>query len=159
MPAAGTPPTLQHGTTVALAGDGVLLVGPSGSGKSDLALRLITCPLSMPDGRPAQFALVADDQTWLTNDQGTLIASCPPAIAGKLEVRGLGIVAVAAVREARLRLVVHLVGPEAVPRMPDPDATDMLAGVAVRRLQLWPFAASTPAKILMALTELRRFGL
>ncbi len=77
---------LVHATAVAIEGEAVLLRGPSGSGKSDLALRLI-------DGG-AQ--LVADDQTLLRRAGGRVLASAPPAIAGLLEVRGVGVVRVEA---------------------------------------------------------------
>ena len=71
-----------HASTVATGGRAVLLSGPSGSGKSDLALRLID----------RGFTLVSDDQTVVMREGDRLIASAPPTIAGKLEVRGLGIV-------------------------------------------------------------------
>src|SRR5579862_2274925 len=89
---------LVHGTTVALEGEGVLLRGPSGRGKSDLALRLI-------DGGAR---LVADDQTELSRGPNGLIARCPASIAGKIEVRGVGILRVAAMPSAPIRLVVDL---------------------------------------------------
>ncbi len=81
-----------HGTSVALGGDGILLRGPSGSGKSDLALRLIA------DGA----RLVADDQTELRGVGETLEMAAPAAIAGRLEVRGVGILRVPAVPSAPL---------------------------------------------------------
>ena len=67
-----------------MASDGraVMIVGPSGSGKSDLALRLLD----------RGFRLVSDDQTIVRRDGGRLLASAPPSIAGKLEIRGIGIV-------------------------------------------------------------------
>src|SRR5436190_10110447 len=71
-----------HASTVALDGRAVLISGPSGSGKSDLALRLLD----------RGFILVSDDQTIVRKDGDRLIASAPPTIAGKLEVRGIGIV-------------------------------------------------------------------
>lgn len=70
-----------HATTIAIDGAGVLLRGPSASGKSDLALRLID------DGA----RLVADDRTVLALRDGIVEASAPPSIRGKIEVRGLGI--------------------------------------------------------------------
>jgi len=71
-----------HASTVALDGRAVLISGPSGSGKSDLALRLLD----------RGFILVSDDQTIVRKDGGHLVAGAPPTIAGKLEVRGIGIV-------------------------------------------------------------------
>src|SRR4051794_21726869 len=71
-----------HASTVAIDGRAVLITGPSGSGKSDLALRMLD----------RGFTLVSDDRTILKKDGNRLIASAPPTIAGKLEIRGLGIV-------------------------------------------------------------------
>ena len=86
---------LAHATTVLVDGTGVLLRGPSGSGKSDLALRLI-------DGGAR---LVADDQTALAVENGVLVAHPPRSIAGRLEVRGLGIVTVPWAPSAPIGLV------------------------------------------------------
>jgi len=91
-----------HATTVAIEKQGVLLRGPSGSGKSDLALRLIN------DGA----VLIADDRTALTQRDGAVIAQCPVSIAGKLEVRGIGIVDVPYIEEAALSVIVDLVDPD-----------------------------------------------
>jgi HPr kinase/phosphorylase len=85
--------------------DAVLLLGPPGAGKSDLLLRLIH----------AGWALVADDQV-LVEDR---VASAPRALAGLLEVRGLGLFRLSSIESARLRLAVRLgVQPE---RLPDPE--------------------------------------
>src|SRR3954463_5296508 len=70
-----------HASSVATEGRAVLIMGPSGSGKSDLALRLLD----------RGFTLVSDDQTVVKRDGGQLLASPPPNIAGKLEIRGIGI--------------------------------------------------------------------
>jgi len=88
-----------YGTCVALSGLGVLLRGPSGSGKSDLALRLI-------DGGAC---LVADDQVELALDAaGRVMAQAPRALAGLLEVRGIGILRMETARTAPVALVVDL---------------------------------------------------
>jgi len=134
---------LVHGTTVALEGEGVLLRGPSGSGKSDLALRLID--------KGAR--LVADDQTELRRAAQGLIARSPPGIAGRMEVRGVGILRVPAVPSAPLRLVVDLVAPNRVERLPEPQFCDYLQ-CSLPLLALAPFEASTPAKIRLALAGL-----
>jgi serine kinase of HPr protein (carbohydrate metabolism regulator) len=140
-----------HGTAVAVDGRAVLLRGPSGAGKSDLALRLIAGCAHWPlaAGRPM---LVADDQVEVVLDNGALIVSPPSSLAGRLEVRGVGIVAVPHLDRAKLALVIDLVSLEAVPRMPEPDTT-VVQGIAVPRLALHAFSASTPASVLIALAS------
>jgi len=132
-----------HGTSVALGGDGILLRGPSGSGKSDLALRLI-------DGGAR---LVSDDQTELRVFGEELRMSAPPSIAGRLEVRGVGILRVPSVASAPLRLVVDLVPGAEIERLPEPHFCDVL-GHSLRVLGLSPFEASAPAKLRAALRVL-----
>jgi serine kinase of HPr protein (carbohydrate metabolism regulator) len=134
---------LVHGTTVALEGEGVLLRGPSGSGKSDLALRLI-------DGGAR---LIADDQTELTRVADGLLARSPASIAGRMEVRGIGILRVPTVPSALLRLVIDLVAPDRVERLPEPQFCDYLQ-CSLPLLALAPFEASAPAKIRLALASL-----
>jgi HPr kinase/phosphorylase len=133
-----------HGTCIALDGEGVLLRGPSGSGKSDLALRLI-------DGGAL---LVADDQTELRRLGDAVVASPPAAIAGRIELRGIGILPCPSIAEARLRLVVDLVAPGAVERLPERESDEFL-DCAVPRLALAPFEASAAAKIRFAMRRLR----
>ncbi len=136
---------LIHGTCVAIDGVGVLLRGPPGSGKSDLALRLIDCGAR----------LVSDDQTELRRAEGGIIAGAPPAIAGRLEVRGVGILAVPTVPQARLALVVELVDAGRVERLPEPLACRYL-DCTLPLLRLAPFEASAAAKLRAALAALRR---
>lgn len=129
-----------HGTAIALGSEGVLLRGPSGAGKSDLALRLID----------QGACLVADDQTELRREGTEIIMSVPATIAGQLEVRGLGIVAVPSVASAPLRLVVDLMPAEAIERLPLPRECSFL-GCVVPGVALAPFEASAPAKLRLAL--------
>lgn len=136
---------LVHGTTVALEGVGVLLRGPSGSGKSDLALRLI-------DGGAR---LVADDQTELTRSADGLVARAPATIAGRMEARGVGILRVPTVASAPVRLVVDMVPPDRVERLPEPQFCEYLQ-CSLPLLALAPFEASTPVKIRLALASLVR---
>ena len=127
------------GTCVAVEGAGVLIRGPSGSGKSDLALRLIV----------AGAALVADDAVAIEATDGGLVARAPAAIRGLLEARGLGIVRLDPAPSAPLVCVVDLVRPEDVERHPEP-ATARVLGVAVPRFRVAPFEASAPDKVRLA---------
>jgi HPr kinase/phosphorylase len=132
-----------HGTSVALGGDGILLRGPSGSGKSDLALRLID------EGG----WLVADDQTELRLSGGDISLSAPATIGGRMEVRGIGILRVPSVAAAPLRLVVDLVPSDAIERLPEPATCEYL-GCGFPLIQLAPFETSAPAKLRLALRAL-----
>lgn len=123
-----------HATTVAIGGRAVMLVGPSGSGKSDLALRLID--------RGAR--LVSDDYTELTLADRILFAAAPKPIAGQMEVRGIGIVDMPHLDAVPVALVVCL--DARVERMPEP-ATCTFAGCAIPAIALSAFEASAPIKI------------
>jgi len=138
---------LLHATCVALDGRALLLRGPSGSGKSDLALRLID----------AGALLVADDQTEVLRLDRRLVARAPASIAGQLEVRGLGIVPQPALAVAPLALVVDLVRAEEVERLPG-DRVEILLGEPVPAIALDPFAASAIAKLRLALEQLTGSG-
>lgn len=133
--------TLIHATAVAdpASGRAVLLRGPPGSGKSDLALRLID----------RGWCLVADDQVAIELRAGRLVARPPDAIAGRMEVRGLGIVALPHMDEATVVLVIDLVAPEAIERLPEP-ARCALAGADLPLLRLAAFEASAVAKVRLA---------
>jgi serine kinase of HPr protein (carbohydrate metabolism regulator) len=143
---------LVHGTCVALGRRGALLRGSPGAGKSDLALRF----MALPDDGALQPRLVADDQVLVTaGADGKLLASPPQTIAGKIEVRGLGIMEVPFLAQAELVLVCDLVGGKDVPRMPiDAEAQTVIAGLPVPTLKLAPFEASAPIKLKMALLQL-----
>ncbi len=132
-----------YGTCVAIDGRAALFRGPSGAGKSDLALRVIE----------AGGMLVADDRVVLTREDGRLLADSPDAIAGRLEVRGLGVVAVPAARRAPLVLAFDLAPGEQVERFPEPGRCVWL-GVEVPLLRLAPFEASAPAKVRLGLAML-----
>lgn len=127
-----------HATTVAIEGRGVLLRGASGSGKSDLALRLID----------AGAELVADDHTQVISQHSTVFAEAPPGLEGLLEVRGVGILTLPHRQRVPLALIADLEG--AVERLPQP-MEDTLMGIALPRVILAPFEASAPAKLRMAL--------
>ncbi len=140
---------LIHGTCVALGPHGALIRGSSGSGKSDLALRFLALAAE-PGLEPL---LVADDQVWIERQKdGSLAASAPPTLAGKIEVRGLGIVEVPHREPVRLALAVDLVLPQEVPRMlPDPFDRITLAGVTLPVVKLVPFELSAALKLRLAL--------
>jgi serine kinase of HPr protein (carbohydrate metabolism regulator) len=141
---------LVHGTCVALGPRAALLRGSPGSGKSDLALRFIALP---PEGELKPL-LVADDQVFVeARANGALTVSAPSTIAGKIEVRGIGIVEVPFRPEAQLALVCDLVAERDVPRLPpDPAEQIVIAGIPVQLLKLAPFEASAPLKLKMALS-------
>jgi serine kinase of HPr protein (carbohydrate metabolism regulator) len=140
---------LVHGTCVALGRRGALLRGGSGAGKSDLALRF----LALTGDGELRPILVADDQVLVeANGKGQLFASPPQTIAGKIEIRGLGIVVVPYLPEAELMLVCDLVNEEDVPRMPpEPWDRTEIAGRLLPALKLAPFELSAPLKLKMAL--------
>lgn len=143
---------LVHGTCVAMSGRGALLRGGPGSGKSDLALRFLS-GFSRETNRKDPAKLVADDQVLFSREDGTLTARSPGAIAGHLEVRGLGIVEVEHLASVPLVLIVELESANEVPRLPpDPLPTEDILGAAVPVLKLDPFGISAPVKLKLALT-------
>lgn len=138
--------TIQvHASCVEIAGAGILLRGPSGSGKSDLALRLIDA-----GGR-----LVADDRIDLAAEEGVLIARAPATIAGRVEVRGIGILSFPAVARSRVRLAVDLVAPAEVERLPEARRCSYL-GIELPLIAIAPFESSAAAKLRAAATALVR---
>lgn len=143
-PEAAEPPGLHasarlHATCVAVGGVGVLLCGPSGSGKSDLALRLVD--------RGAD--LVADDQVVVVRRDARLHARPHPALAGLIEVRGHGIVRLPHLAEAALGLLVDLVPGGEAERMPDRREGDLL-GIRLPGIRIDPGHASADARIRLA---------
>lgn len=136
-------PLLVHATAVALDGRAVLLRGPSGSGKSDLALRLID----------AGARLVADDQSEVWREGDTVVVRAPAAIAGLIEVRGIGIVRLAALERAPVALVADLVPAERVERLPERQSATLF-GIALPLVAIAPFEASAVAKLRLALDAL-----
>ena len=133
------PPSVRlHASCVAVDGRGLLILGPSGSGKSSLALQMI--------GLGA--ALVADDQVDVTCAGDALVAAAPPALAGLIEARGVGMLRAGPVASVPLHLAVDL-GQPASPRLPDQDAIVLLE----RRIALvkGPLSAHLPVALLLYL--------
>jgi serine kinase of HPr protein (carbohydrate metabolism regulator) len=133
-----------HATGVAIGGRGILIRGRSGSGKSDLALRLID--------RGAR--LVSDDYTILRARNGRLWAEAPETIAGKLEVRGVGIVELPPATDVPVCLIADL--DRIAERLPEAADEESLLGIPVPAIGLAALEASAPLKLEQALL---RFGL
>ena len=151
MPAdAPTGELLVHGTCVAISGHAALLRGEPGSGKSDLALRFVS---AFGNRTGIAACLVSDDQVLVSRHGEALRVSAPATIAGKLEVRGVGIVDLDRCDGAELKLVVDMAATDDVPRLPpEPAPQEVLLGVSVPLLRLNPFEASCPVKLKLALT-------
>lgn len=138
---------MVHGSAVSVNGCGVLLLGASGSGKSDLALRMID--------RGA--TLISDDIVYLENVDSATSLVFAPSIAGKIEIRGVGICRVDYVETAPLRLVVQFA--EDIERLPSADMRTSICNISVPVIQLEPFHASSILKIEFALGRVVEAGL
>jgi serine kinase of HPr protein (carbohydrate metabolism regulator) len=132
---------IRHAGLIALRQDGLwrgaLIEGPSGIGKSDLALRALE----------VGFRLVADDRVTVFTAGGRLYGKAPEALAGLLEVRGLGVIDAVALPFCEVALLIRCVEhPATVERLPDPRA-EVIGGVSVPVFDLWPREPSAPLKI------------
>ena len=128
-----------HASTVAANGRAVVIMGPSGSGKSDLALRLLD----------RGFTLVSDDRTIVRRDGDRLIASAPANIAGKLEIRGIGIVDMESAGEVPVALLVELTSE--IQRLRDENSERPVLGVRLPLVSIDAMTASAPSKVALAL--------
>lgn len=139
-----------YATSVAIGGKAIVIRGDSGSGKSDLALRLID--------RGA--VLLSDDYTHVEARGGQAIASPAPNIAGLIEVRSLGPVGMPNIDEAPIALVVELTPPSGAPpeRCPAERLTTRLCGVDLPMVHLRGLEASAPIKVELALKVLAGQG-
>ena len=132
---------LLHASSAARDGEAVLLLGPPGSGKSDLVLRLID----------TGWSLVADDQVALREEAGVLRPEAPATLRGLLEVRGLGIFGPFPTAAAPvLRLVARLLPRTAIARLPEAESW-AAEGVTLPSIPLHAFDASAPARLALAL--------
>ena len=129
-------PEKIHATCIEVNGLGILLRGPSGSGKSDLALRLIDTGAN----------LIADDYTELRVLDGQVMASAPEKINNLIEVRGIGLLNIDSAAQARVGAVIDLVKPEDVERLPEEEEI-LLMGLSFPRFKITPFESSAPAKV------------
>jgi serine kinase of HPr protein (carbohydrate metabolism regulator) len=133
-----------HATSVAINGKAVLIMGPSGSGKSDLALRLLD--------RGA--VLISDDQTLVRQTEGQLLANSFGTIKGKMEVRGIGIIARDTTSDVPVALIIDLRGGKE--RFPLETQDRQVAGKMVPVVSLSPFESSAPIKVELALGQITR---
>jgi serine kinase of HPr protein (carbohydrate metabolism regulator) len=131
-----------HASSVAIDGRAVLITGPSGSGKSDLTLRLLD----------RGFMLVSDDQTIVKLDRDRLMASAPPSIAGKLEIRGIGIVDMDCVTDVPVAMLVDLTSE--IQRLPDDNRERPILGVRLPLISIDAMTASAPSKVALALERM-----
>jgi serine kinase of HPr protein (carbohydrate metabolism regulator) len=128
-----------HASCVARDGRAVMIFGPSGAGKSDLALRLID----------RGFALVSDDQTMVRKSGERLLASAPPTIRGKLEIRGIGIVEMTPATDVPVAMIVELTSE--IQRLPDDARERVILGTPVPLISVDAKTASAAIKVSLAL--------
>jgi len=131
-----------HASTVANGGRAVVISGPSGSGKSDLALRMLD----------RGFTLVSDDQTIVRKDGDRLLATAPPTIAGKLEIRGIGIIDLERIDDVPVALIVELTSD--IQRLPDENRERPILGVGVPLITIDAMSASAASKVAIALDRM-----
>jgi serine kinase of HPr protein (carbohydrate metabolism regulator) len=120
-----------HASAVVLGDRGIVIAGEAGSGKTQLALALI----SHARTHGLFTRLVADDQLFLSAHQGRLICIAPETIAGLVEVRGVGPQPTDHVKKAAVDLLVRLVEPSAAERFPEAE-TESIQGCKVPLLKL-----------------------
>ena len=143
---------IRHAGLVATRRDGLwtgaLIEGPSGSGKSDLALR------ALAEG----FRLVADDRTLVWTCRGELYGRAPETLASLIEIRGLDVVREPALPMARIALFVRCVAHPAAPQRMANGERVRLLGVNLPVLELWPFEPSAPLKLQRSLWHIGQVG-
>lgn len=135
--------TSIHASCVAVGSHGILIRGASGSGKSTLCLQLIDGEGYGLGRKTLRARLVADDQVELFPRKGKLVARPPASLAGLIEIRGAGILATTYKKSVILKLVVDLLPPTQVERLPDQsDQQTDIEGVKLARIAI---ATGNPA--------------
>ncbi|MGY5809339.1 HPr kinase/phosphorylase [Rhizobium sp. LEGMi198b] len=138
--------TNVHGTAIVIGKTGLLFLGPSGSGKSTLAFACLAA--AKPLGLSA--TLVADDQVFITQREGAIIAECPPSIAGLMEIRYTGIVRLPHVSEAEMHFAIRPVDPATAERLPPEDEQiDVTESIRLPLIRL-SAALANPLAVIMA---------
>ncbi|MEF0940579.1 HPr kinase/phosphorylase [Rhizobium sp. BR 362] len=135
-----------HGTAIVIGKTGLLFLGPSGSGKSSLAFACLAA--AKPLGVSA--ALVADDQVFITQRDGAVIAECPASIAGMMEIRYTGIVRLPHVSNAEMHFAICPVDPATAERLPPEDEqVDVTESIRLPLIRL-SAASPNPLAVIMA---------
>ncbi len=132
-----------HATAIKINNKGVLFLGKSGSGKSDLSLRMII---------EHNAKIIADDRVIVKNIKEKLIASAPTNLKGLIEIRGIGIINLDYVSQSKIDLVVNLIS-DKIERLPE-NRYYSIENLMLPLIELNPFEASAPAKLLAALSLL-----
>ena len=134
-----------HATAVKYKKFGIMITGDCGSGKSDLALRLI---------KQYGAKLIADDRCNIDVKNGKIVVSCPDNIKNMLEVRGIGIVPIKSAKNTEISLVVELVDDlKKIERMKSKE-NFMFADACVEKIKIYPFECSAPEKIVIKVESL-----
>ncbi|MGB6086530.1 HPr kinase/phosphorylase [Parvibaculum sp.] len=144
-------PLYLHGTCIACGTRGALLRGASGSGKSDLAFRMIR------EDESGETRLVADDQVVLHAGATAPLASAPAILSGLIELRGLGLLSLTPLAEVSLALIVDLVPREEVPRIAE-RRYEKLLGFRLPVIALHAFDGTAALKLRLALETLPEGG-
>jgi len=140
-------PATLHASVALVGGRGVLIRGASGIGKSSLLLAILD--------RDPEAALVADDRVFVSDEGTRVVAVVPDAIAGQMEIRGVGIVRRPHVSPAPVDLVVDIVPAAEAPRLPsEAERVTTLAGHALPRIFLVAGSPDGAARVRAALAAL-----
>ncbi|MGY5805003.1 HPr kinase/phosphorylase [Rhizobium sp. LEGMi12c] len=135
-----------HATAIVIGKTGLLFLGPSGSGKSALAFSCLAA--AKPLGLAA--SLVADDRVLIAEQNGSVIAKCPPSIAGLMEIRYTGIVRLPHISQGEMHFAIHLVDPAKAERLPpEGEQIDITASARLPLIRLAATSAN-PLAIIMA---------